>query len=235
TNAARTQRRPGRDTRRLQLHQTRSIHHYPPNHRDLRRNRASIGINLATTVKQDSGPDTGVRGGDTGMAGGSRRISERNFDSSEGEDLGFQAADGTRDHFTTPNRDASSIIFLDRSTHRAEDSMGVRVSGRVGSLSSRPILIDRRNVFPCCLEETLCRSYNADSNCGVVSCPRLLCITGYPSPNAASKGPGLASNLLNRLSPRCVFHHSWSRTIRQIRDRRLSNGAIQIIPSSLVA
>src|SRR5207247_6355343 len=105
------------------------------------------------------------------MAGGSRRISERNFDSSEGEDLGFQAADGTRDHFTTPNRDASSIIFLDRSTHRAEDSMGVRVSGRVGSLPSRPILIDRRNVFPCCLEEKRCTSYISDPHFSVVYFP----------------------------------------------------------------
>ncbi len=169
------------------------------------------------------------------MAGGSRRISERNSDSSEGENLGFQAADGTRDHFTTPNRDASSITFLDRSTHRAEDSMGVRVSGRVGSLPSRPILIDRRNVFSCCLEETLGRSYNADSNCGVVSCPRLLCITGYPSPNAASKGPGLASNLLNPLGPRSLFHHPSSGGVRKIRGRFFSYGAIQIVPSSLVA
>src|SRR5438093_13626132 len=105
------------------------------------------------------------------MAGGSRRISERNFDSSEGEDLGFQAADGTRDHFTSPNRGASSPIFLDRSTHRAEDSMGVRASCRSGSLPSRPILIDRRNVFSSCLEETLARSYNADPNCAVATYP----------------------------------------------------------------
>ena len=169
------------------------------------------------------------------MAGGSRRISERNFDSSEGEDLGFQAADGTRDYFTTPNRGASSPIFLDRSTHRPEDSMGVRVSGRVGSLPSRPILIDRRNVFSCSLEETLSRSYNADSEYGVVSCPGLLCFTGYLSPIAASKGPGLASNLLNRLGPTSLFHHPSSGGVRKIRGRFFSYGAIQIVPSSLVA
>ncbi len=169
------------------------------------------------------------------MARGSRRISERNSDSSEREDLGFQAADGTRDHFTTPNRGASSPIFLDRSTHRAEDSMGVRVSDRSGRLPSNPIPVDRRNVFSCRLEETLGRSYNADSNCGVVSCPRLLCITGYPSPNATSKGPRLASRLLNRVGLRSLFRYPSSGSLRKIRNRFFSYGAIQIIPSPLVA
>src|SRR5207247_8293913 len=72
TNAARSKERRVRDSRRLQLHQTSRLPHYPPSDRDLRRNCASIGINLATTVKRESGPDTGVRGGDTGMAGGPR-------------------------------------------------------------------------------------------------------------------------------------------------------------------
>src|SRR5438552_8217243 len=235
TNAARSQRRRGRDSRRLQLHQTRRIPHYPPSHRDLRGNCASICINLATTVKRESSPDTGVRGGDTSMACGSRRISERNFDSSQGEDPGFQAADGTRDHFTIPSCCASSPIFLSGSNHRAEDSLGVWVSGRSGGLPSRPILVDRRDVFSCCLEETLGRAYNADSDYGVVSCSRLLCLASYPSPNAASKGPRLASRLLNRVGLRSLFHHPSSGGVRKISDRFFSYGVIQIVPSPLVA
>ena len=169
------------------------------------------------------------------MAGGSRRILERYSHSSQREDPRFQAADGTRDHFTIPNRGASSSIFLGQCTHRAEDALGVWVSGRSGRLPSHPILVDRRNVFSCCLEETLSRAYNTDSNYGVVSCSRLLCLASYPSPNAASKGPGLASRLLNRVGLRSFFHYPSSGSLRNIRDRFLSNGAIQIVPSSLVA
>ena len=141
------------------------------------------------------------------MAGGSRRILERNSDSSQRKDPRFQAADGTRDHFTIPNRGASSSIFLDRCIHRAEDALGVWVSGRSGRLASHPILVDRRNVFSCCLEETLSRAYNADSGYVVVSRSRLLCLASYPSPTVASKGPGLASQLLNRVGIRSLFHH----------------------------
>src|SRR5207245_7389391 len=118
-------------------------------------------------------------------------------DSSQGEDPGFQAADGTRDHFTIPSCCASSPIFLGGSNRRAEDSLGVWVSGRSVRLASHPILVDRRNVFSCRLEETLSRAYNIDSDCGVVSCSRLLCLASDPYPNAAFKGPGLASHLLD--------------------------------------
>ena len=169
------------------------------------------------------------------MACGSRRISERNFDSSQGEDPGFQAADGTRDHFTIPSCCASSPIFLGGSNRRAEDSLGVWVSGRFGGLPSRPILVDRRDVFSCFLEETLGRSYNTDSDYGVVSCRRLLCFTSYPTSDAASKSPGLASHLLSRVCPRSLFHHPSSGGVRKIRDRFFSYAAIQIVPSSLVA
>src|SRR6266581_2241820 len=47
------------------------------------------------------------------------------------------------------------------------------------------------------------------------------------SPNTASKGPGLASHLLNRVGLRSLFHHSSSGSLRKIRDRFLSYGAIQ--------
>src|SRR5206468_1512421 len=76
TDAARSKEWRVRDSRRFQLHQTSRLPHYPSSDRDFRRNCASIGINLATTVKRESSPDIGVRGGDTGMAGGPRRISE---------------------------------------------------------------------------------------------------------------------------------------------------------------
>ena len=169
------------------------------------------------------------------MASGSRRISERNSDSSQREDPRFQAVDGTRDRFTIPSCSATSPIFLGRPTHRAEDSLGVWVSGRPGRLPPHPIPVDRRNVFSCCLEETLSRSYNADSDYGVVSCPGLLCLTSYPSPNAASKGPGLGSHQLNRVGLRSLSYHPSSGGVRKIRDRFFSYGAIQIVPSSLVA
>ena len=169
------------------------------------------------------------------MAGGSRRILERNCHSSQREYPRFQAADGPRDHFTIPSCSASSHIFLDRCTHWAEDALGVWVSGRSRRLPSNPIPVDRRDVFSFCLEEALSGSYNADSDYGVVSCSRLLCLASYPSPNAASKGPGLASHLLNRLGRRSLFHHPSSGRVRKIRDRFFSYGAIQIVPSSLVA
>ena len=76
------------------------------------------------------------------MASRSRRISELNFDSSQREDPGFQAADGTRDHFIVPSCDASSDILLGWSFLRAEDSLGGWVFGRFGSFASNPILID---------------------------------------------------------------------------------------------
>ena len=169
------------------------------------------------------------------MAGGSRRILERYSHSSQREDPRFQAADGTRDHFTIPNRGASSSIFLGQCTHRAEDALGVWVSGRSGRLPSHPIFVDRRNVFSCRLEKTLGRAYNADSDCGVVSCSRLLCLASYASPNAASKGPGLTSHLLNRVGLRSLFHHPSSGSVRKIIDRFFSYGSIQIVPSSLAA
>ncbi len=169
------------------------------------------------------------------MAGGSRRIPERNFDSSQREDPRFQAADGTRDHFTIPSCCASSPIFLGRSTRRAEDALAVWVSGWCGHLPSYPILVDRCNIFSCRLEETLSRAYNTDSNFSVVSCSRLLCLASYSSPNAASKGPGLATRLLNRVGLRSLLHHPSSGSVRKIRDRFFSYGAIQIVPSSLVA
>src|SRR6266566_2363327 len=65
---------------------------------------ALLSASISLLPRRESSPDTGVRGSDTGMAGGSRRILERNSDSSQRKDPRFQAADGTRDHFTIPNR-----------------------------------------------------------------------------------------------------------------------------------
>ncbi len=96
-------------------------------------------------------------------------------------------------------------------------------------------LVGLAGSFSCCLEETLSRAYNADSDYGVVSCRRLLCFTSYPTSDAASKGPDLASHLLSRVCPRSLFHHPSSGSVRKIRDRFFSYAAIQIVPSSLVA
>src|SRR5256884_5959024 len=115
--------------------------------------------------------------------------------------------------------------------------LGARSEEHTSELQSRLHLVCRLLLEKktCSLEETLSRSYNADSEYGVVSCPGLLCFTGYLSPIAASKGPGLASNLLNRLGPTRLFHHPSSGGVRKIRGRFFSYGAIQIVPSSLVA
>jgi len=141
------------------------------------------------------------------MASRSRRISQLNSNSSPREGLGFQAADGTRDYCTTPNRCASYHIFLGRSTHRAEDSMGVWVSSRLDSLTSDPIPIDRRDLFSDCLEKDVRRSNNTDSDHGVISCPKLLCFARFLSSNVASKGLDSARHMLNRLSHRRLVHY----------------------------
>jgi len=141
------------------------------------------------------------------MASRSRRISELNFDSSQREDSGFQAADGTRDHCATPTCSASSHILLDRSSHRAEDSMGVWFPGRSGSLASSPIPIDRRDIFSRRLEEALSRSNNPDSDYCLVSCPKLLCFARFVPSNAASKDLDSTRHLLNHLSPRHLVHY----------------------------